>query len=124
MDAKTQKSRSDKTRHLVHEVEAGVGAAIAGAAMGAVAGAPGAVAGAVIAGVVGALADVALERQAEDAQVRDARLDDEIGETGGDLGAPCLEHPPATRGVCSAASSGINGILDGAPAEGPIQGVD
>ena len=48
------------------------------------------------------------------------RLDAVIGVNGGDLGAPNLEHPPATRGTYSAAASG-GGASAGATADGPMQ---
>jgi len=107
----------------VHEIEVGVTGAVAGAAMGAVAGPPGAVAGAVIGGVVGVLAGASLESESEDAAIHEAALDEEIGVNGGDLGAACLEHPDATRGVASSASSGAGGRVS-TPAEGPMQSVD
>jgi hypothetical protein len=96
--------------------------------MGGVAGPPGAIAGAVIGGIVGALAAGVLDkRDAERAVVDrelDRELDREIGVSGGELGAPNLEHPPATRGVYSVASSGASPSSDSAPAEGPMQPPD
>jgi hypothetical protein len=119
--AKIPKSR--RHRRLEHEAETGLSGALAGAAVGALAGPPGAVAGAVIGGVVGVLAGVALENQSADEAVRNAKLDDEIGVNGGEMGAPNLEHPPAIRGTYSAAASGMDGSSD-APAEGPMQSPD
>jgi hypothetical protein len=122
MNAKQQKKAS-KLRHQ-HEAEACVAGALAGATLGAIAGPPGAVAGAVLGGVFGAGAAAALERSAADASARNGVLDAEIGITGGDLGAPNLEHPPATSGAYSAASIGAMSSTDASPAEGPIQELD
>jgi hypothetical protein len=122
----TRVNKVPKSRHhrrLEHEAETGLSGAVAGAAVGALAGPPGVVAGAVIGGVVGVLAGVALENQSADDAVRNATLDEEIGVSGGEMGAPNLEHPPATRGTYSAATSGTDGSSD-APAEGPMQSPD
>jgi phage tail tape-measure protein len=108
-------------QRATHEAEAGLSGALAGAAMGAFAGPPGAVAGAVIGGVAGVLAGVAMDNAEEDRSARDTELDLEIGVAGGDLGAPNLEHPPATTGTYSAAVTGTDGAQDDAPAEGPMQ---
>lgn len=112
------------SKRAAHEAEAGLSGALAGAAMGAVAGPPGAVAGAVIGGVAGVLAGVAMDNAEEDRAARDADLDLEIGVSGGEIGAPNLEHPPATRGAYSAAASGLDGLPDDSPAEGPMQSPD
>jgi|SRR5580658_5000871 hypothetical protein len=116
-------TRASKLRHE-HEAEAGVAGALAGAAMGAVAGPPGALAGAIIGGAIGAGAAAALEQSSAEASVRNEELDAEIGVSGGDLGAPNLEHPPAKSGAYSAGSAGTSSSGDASPAEGPIQEVD
>jgi hypothetical protein len=88
------------------------------------AGPPGAVAGAVIGGAIGVLAGVALDRESTDDARHDAKLDLEIGVEGGDMGAACLKHPPATRGTYSAGAAGTGAVRESAPAEGPLQDVD
>jgi hypothetical protein len=127
MNEKRQKkegsTQASKLRHE-HEAEAGVAGALAGAALGAIAGPPGALAGAVLGGVFAAGAAAALEKNSADESARDAELDAEIGVTGGDLGAPNLEHPPAQTGAYSSASAGATSSTGGAAAEGPIQDVD
>jgi len=103
-----------------HGAEVGaVAGEVAGGLIGAMAGPPGAVAGMVIGAAMGALAGKALDFDAERAHDHDAELDDEIGVTSGDLGAPNLLHPPARVGAFSAASSGA-GAPSRQPAEGPI----
>ena len=103
-----------------HEAGGGAGGALVGALVGAIAGPPGIAAGALLGGIVGALAVGALESEHGDDLALDRRLDEEIGVSGGDLGAPNLLHPPAVRGVYSAESAGAAGS-DQAPAEGPMQ---
>ena len=92
--------------------------ALAGLVLGlAAAGVPGLIVGAAIGGAAGALLSLALWRK----QHRDAETDDlydeERGITGGSLGAPVLEHPPATVGTYSRASLGGDDVAD---AEGPL----
>lgn len=116
---KTREENAATLRHE-HEAEGGVAGALAGAAMGAVAGPPGAAAGAVIGGIVGAMAAAALERDSVARAAVDRELDEEIGVSGGDLGAPNLEHPPSKRGLYSMATSGAGASGGSAPAEGPI----
>ena len=115
---------SAKRRRIEHEAEAGLSGALAGAAAGALAGPPGAITGAVIGGVVGLLAGAALENDEARASARDAKLDEDIGVSGGDLGAPNLEHPPATRGTYSAAACGSGGRESAPPSGGPMQSPD
>ena len=119
-EMKSQEQKAATRRHE-HEAEGGVAGALAGAAMGAIAGPPGAVAGAVIGGIVGAMATGALERGEAERAAVDRELDAEIGVSGGELGAPNLKHPPAKRGLYSAASSGAGAMSDSTPAEGPMQ---
>jgi hypothetical protein len=120
---KGSSTQASKVRHE-HEAEAGVAGALAGAAIGAIAGPPGALVGAVVGGAFGAGAAAALEKNSADESVRTAELDAEIGISGGDLGAPNLEHPPAQTGAYSAASAGAASSTEGSAAEGPIQEVD
>jgi len=108
-------------RRIVHETEGGVSGALVGSIVGAAAGPPGIVAGAIMGGVAGALSALALENWNETMAERTRELDEEIGVIGGELGAPNLEHPPATVGAYSAASMGAVGSSDHAPAEGPIE---
>ena len=108
-------------QHLVHDTEGAASGAVAGAVLGAAAGPPGIVAGAIIGAVAGALTAEVLETDGERVAAHDRELDEEIGVSGGDLGAPNLKHPPAKVGAYSAASAGA-GASDGEqPAEGPIQ---
>jgi hypothetical protein len=123
LEQKQAAAHKASLRHLEHEAEGGVSGAIAGAVLGSVAGPPGAAAGAVIGAVVGTLAANALEGQATDAADKDRKLDDAIGITGGEMGAPNLAHPPATRGVYSGESAGADGggADNSDAAEGPMQ---
>jgi hypothetical protein len=96
---------------------------VAGGLVGSIAGPPGAVAGMVLGAAVGALAGKVIDDEAERAHVHDSELDDEIGVTSGDLGAPNLLHLPAKIGAYSSASSGA-AAPSHPPAEGPISGDD
>jgi phage tail tape-measure protein len=111
-------------RHALHDAEGMASGAMVGAAVGAAAGPPGMVAGAVIGAVAGGIAAMALDSDADRQAARTAELDDEIGVTGGELGAPNLKHPPATVGAFSLAAAGTGTPVDDAPAEGPIQTPD
>jgi hypothetical protein len=75
--------------------------------MGGVAGPPGAVAGAILGAAVGAASAMAMDRAEADEARRTEVLDDEIGISGGDMGAPNLEHPPPASGAFSAAWGAI-----------------
>jgi hypothetical protein len=101
-------------------VAAGAAAAAAGAAVGAVAGPPGIVIGAVIGGAAGAATESLLERARRVAQAHERQLDEDVGITSGDIGAPNLNHPPPQIGAYSAASSGAGTVRQRAPAEGPM----
>jgi len=121
--AKSRDARAASSRHE-HEAEASVGGALAGAALGAFGGPAGAAAGAVIGGIVGAVAAGVAEKNSADHAARDGELDAEIGVSGGDLGAPNLEHPPARTGLYSMASTGAGASDDAAPSAGPMQAPD
>ncbi len=108
-----------RSRRREHEAEVGAAGALAGAAVGAIAGPPGALAGAIVGGVVGALAGATLDDQAIDSRAKDAALDEAIGVSGGDLGAPGLEHPPAVVGAYSGGTTAAGERPP--PADGPIQ---
>ena len=116
---KTIQGRPSKLR-LVRESEGTAAGAIAGAVLGAAAGPPGVVAGAVIGAAVGALTGAALNTRSAELLKRDEKLDEEIGVTAGDIGAPNLKHPPAETGTYSSASAGANAGSDSTPAEGPL----
>ena len=89
--------------------------------MGVVGGPPGMVVGAVIGAAAGAIGDAAIEKHSGATRAEDAKLDAEIGVSGGELGAPNLQHPAAKVGAYSGSSAG-SGDGDGEePAEGPIQ---
>jgi hypothetical protein len=122
---KTKSKKQVRARHMhEREAEGGAGGAIAGAALGAMAGPPGIIAGAVLGGLVGAIAGAAVEQDTERANDRTSELDEQIGVIGGDLGAPNLEHPPATRGTYSGGSAGAAASSGQEPAEGPMQAPD
>ncbi len=98
------------------EVALGV---VSGAVIGAMAGPPGVAVGAALgaaAGAIGAAAGAIDEAKREETE---AELDETIGVSGGDLGAPNLKHPPSKRGAFSAASSGAAAGGSTVPAEGP-----
>lgn len=111
-------------QHVAHGLEAAAGGAAVGATVGMIAGPVGAAAGAAIGGVAAALAEAVAEADDERAAARDAELDDEIGVTSGEIGAPNLKHPPAKIGAFSAAAMGAGGGDETTPAEGPIQDID
>ena len=112
---------SSTDRHL-HEAGGAAGGAIAGAALGFVAGPAGAAAGALIGGVVGALVAKIGDEESERVSLHEGELDAAIGVNGGDLGAPNLEHPPATRGTYSSGAAGGAGADGGGggTASGPM----
>jgi Glycine zipper len=114
------KNPAEKGR-LAHEAEGAASGAVAGAALGSAAGPPGIVAGAILGGVAGAVTGAVLDREGKRKGSRDRELDAEIGVSGGELGAPNLEHPPAKVGAYSASSSGAAPPSSGDVAEGPIQ---
>jgi hypothetical protein len=119
---KTKKAKGEKKKaHVIREAEGVASGAAAGAILGAGAGPAGIVAGALIGGAAGAVAASALEKDAARKAARTRELDEQIGVTGGDLGAPNLKHPPARVGAYSAASVGAaSSGDDDEPAEGPI----
>ena len=91
----------------------------AGEVMGAIGGPVGAVIGAIAGGAVGALATECVAAGDAVKSRNDRKLDKEIGVSEGELGAPNLEHPPATRGLYSAGAAGVSSE-GGEVAEGPI----
>jgi hypothetical protein len=118
---KGDKKKSSGAAHVAHEAEGVASGAAAGAVLGAAAGPAGAVAGALIGAAAGAAAASALEKDAARKAAHARELDEEIGVTGGDLGAPNLKHPPARVGAYSGASVGVaTPGGDEEPAEGPI----
>jgi hypothetical protein len=113
--------KKQKKARLKHEAEGGAAGALVGAAAGAIAGPPGAVVGAILGAAVGSIAGSVLEQNATDAKAIEGELDREIGVSGGELGAPNLDHPAPKTGAYSAASAGAAASGDEEPAEGPIQ---
>jgi phage tail tape-measure protein len=110
-----------ETHHLAHEAEGVASGAVAGVAIGAAAGPPGMIAGAVIGAVAGAIAASALENEADRQAAHTRELDEEIGVTSSEIGAPNLKHPAATSPSYSVTSSGAHAESDDdEPAEGPI----
>jgi hypothetical protein len=83
---------------IQREAEGGAMGAIGGAVVGAGAGMPGALAGAVIGGIAGAIAGAAVDSETGVRTAHTKKLDAEIGVSGGDLGAPNLDHPPSSDG--------------------------
>ena len=71
-------------------------------------------------GAIGAFVAKIGDEESERVSLHDGELDAAIGVNGGDLGAPNLEHPPATRGTYSAAAAGGSSSA-GATAAGPMQ---
>jgi len=112
---------TEKKGRREHEAEGGAAGAVAGGVLGAVGGPPGVVAGAVIGAAAGALAGFAADRESAARETEEAKLDREIGVSDGELGAPNLEHPPATVGTYSGSSTGTSSTDGEAPAEGPMQ---
>ena len=122
MRPKKDKRASEKAKRRVeHEAEGAASGALVGGVVGAAAGPAGVAAGAVIGGIAGALAGAALDEEATTRAARTRELDAAIGVSGGELGAPNLQHPPAKVGAYSGASAGAAPSSDEEPAEGPIQ---
>jgi hypothetical protein len=118
---KSNKRVRREKKLLVHEAEGVAGGMVAGAALGAVAGPPGIVTGAVIGAAAGALSALVLDRDGGERAERTGKLDDEIGVSAGELGAPNLKHPPAKTGAYSGGSAGAAATSGEGPAEGPMQ---
>jgi hypothetical protein len=118
----TPRSRAASSkRHPLHEAGGAASGALAGAALGSIAGPAGVAVGAVLGGVVGAVVAKVSDEESARISLHDGELDAAIGVNGGDLGAPNLKHPPATRGTYSAASSGGGSGRSGSSSEGPMQ---
>lgn len=113
--------RETKRKHIERELEASAGGAVAGAAIGAFAGPPGAIAGAVIGAMAGAVVDYEMRSETSFEAERDRLLDEEIGVSGGEMGAPNLIHLTAKIGAYSSASLGSGAASEEQPAEGPMQ---
>jgi hypothetical protein len=126
----TTANESDKKarnrEHLAHELEAAAGGAAVGAVVGMIGGPIGAAAGAAVGGAAAALAEAMVEQHDEQTRDRNDELDEIIGVTAGEIGAPNLKHPPAKVGAYSAAAMGAAGAEAGmaSTAEGPIQDLD
>jgi hypothetical protein len=119
---KDKQAADDAKKRVERELEGGTAGALAGATIGAIGGAPGAIAGAIVGAIAGAVTGRAVEKADEARAAGDRELDGEIGVSGGGLGAPNLEHPPARIGAYSGGSSGASPAgTDEEPAEGPIQ---
>ena len=127
------RTRKDKTtpesvkppKPHTHGEEAGaIGGEIVGAVVGSMAGPPGAIAGMVLGAAAGAVVGKMVDEEADRKSTHDEELDEAIGVSGGDLGAPNLKHPPAIRGAYSAASVGAGGSGERHPSEGPMSGTD
>jgi uncharacterized protein YcfJ len=99
---------------LEHEAEGSVAGALAGATLGAFGGLAGAAVGAALGAAAGALAGFAVEKDDEKHKAEDDELNREIGVSGGDIGAPNLEHPDAKVGAYSGSGSGAPPSASGA----------
>ena len=123
MSTKKTRHEGTDTKAVEHELEAGATGALAGAVFGAAAGPPGIAVGAVVGAIAGALAGSTLDQEADAEAERTSELDDAIGVTKGDLGAPNLRHPAAKIGAYSGASVGRGGAGEqgATPAEGGIE---
>lgn len=89
-----KKARNQKREDIAVEVGEGAIGAIAGATLGSIAGPPGAVVGAILGAGIGAMAGHTGTREDHIKDEKDRELDEEIGVTSGDIGAPGLAHPP------------------------------
>jgi phage tail tape-measure protein len=119
----TLRSNEETSKRHEREIEGGGGGAIAGAAVGSLAGPVGTAVGAVVGAVAGAIMGAAVENGEAAKAAEDRDLDEEIGVSEGELGAPNLKHPPAKVGAYSGGSAGTSSSSDDddEPAEGPIQ---
>jgi hypothetical protein len=111
--------------HVPPEAMGVVSGLAAGAATGAIAGPPGLIAGAVIGTALGIAAGALWREREEEARRIDARLDKEIGVTGGSIGEASPFAPKARIGAFSAAAMGERATgataRDSAPPEsGPM----
>jgi phage tail tape-measure protein len=119
--AMTKREEREHKEHVEHEAEAGAAGALIGAVLGSIAGPPGAAVGAILGAAAGALTGSVIDSNKVAAATEDAKLDEEIGVTSSEIGAPNLEHPPAKIGAFSGASSGGASGGEGEPsAEGPF----
>jgi hypothetical protein len=103
--------KSSKRKHLEHEAEGAGMAAVAGAALGSIA--------ALVGAAMGAASASVMEKNIATTSDDEKKLDDEIGVTKGELGAPNLKHPPAKVGAYSGASAGATSSTP-SPTEGPM----
>lgn len=108
------------SRRIARESAAAASGALAGSVAGAGGGPAGAAAGALLGAVAGAMAGAVMDQEGSRQSARTRELDRAIGVIDGDLGAPCLPHPPANVGTYSGASVGEAPSCDETPAEGPI----
>jgi hypothetical protein len=118
----TKREEREHKEHLEHEAEAGAAGAIIGAVLGSIAGPPGAAVGAVLGAAAGALTGNAIDSGKAADTTEETKLDGEIGVSGGELGAPNLEHPPAKIGAFSGGSMGSSAGTESdndEPDEGP-----
>jgi polyisoprenoid-binding protein YceI len=110
-------SRSGR-RRVEREAEGGASGALVGALVGIAAGPPGAIAGAIMGGFAGALAGAAMDQESSANEQRTRELDDEIGVTSGDLGAPKFEPLPSTSFASSEEASSEVAPIETLPADG------
>ena len=120
-----KKDTPAKPAGLGHPLEATVGTlgAVSGAGLGAIAGGPaGAIVGGIIGAAMGATTGWAADEHTVEEIEADKALDEEIGVTKGDVGAPNLKHPPARVAALSAEAAGASGAQsqDAHDADGPL----
>jgi len=123
-DRKTPESVKPPPSHTHGEAAGAIGGEVVGAIVGSMAGPPGAIAGMVIGAAAGAMVGKIIDEEEERKSFHDGELDEEIGVTSGELGAPNLAHPPEGTGAYSAASVGAGGSAERQPAEGPLEDID
>jgi phage tail tape-measure protein len=123
-DIATPESVKPPPSHTHGEAVGAIGGEVVGAIVGSMAGPPGAIAGMVIGAAAGAMVGKIIDEEEERKSFLDGELDEEIGVTSGELGAPDLAHPPEVRGAYSAASVGAAESAERQPAEGPLEDVD
>ncbi|MEO8875112.1 MAG: hypothetical protein ABI461_05950 [Polyangiaceae bacterium] len=120
---KTRKTSDEKEtlRALEHDAGGAAAGAIVGATAGAIAGPAGSIAGAIVGALAGGIAVAAIERSDKANEAHGRELDETIGVSGGELGAPNLKHPAAKIGAYSGSSTGGATVATESPSEGPFQ---
>ena len=119
-DVDTYEERLSRPNAATIETATLVGA-VTGLATGALAGPIGALAGGWLGSAVGTVTGVALDEQQSRERKVAAKLDEDMGVIGGDIGAADPNLPPARIGAFSAGSAGVGRPHEAGPSEGPMQ---